>query len=286
VYYAATGARIVRGFGALLVFLAACGGGGKQVCPLPQDAASPAWADANADGVVDVVDGVRIARASLSGGPAPACRGQGDLMGSGDVAMEAAYHVWNHLFLGVATGMPQLEGCELRQDDPAAPVCSTAAVAVEGADRTDAPAGTQATFEATVELRADAIAPDAWSFGVRAEGCTIASVTRAGTVADSEFAGGAVDLGFAHATTVEGGAVSAVVPSWKKAVTVDASGDGAAVLVLSVQASAPSSGCEPCVLTPVGDLAAGGQPVALTIGSAGWSYPAEPIALEAKICAQ
>src|SRR5687768_15173071 len=103
---------------AWILLLTGCGGDGPEVCPRAQDATAPEWADANADGAVDVVDGMRIARASLSDGLPVVCHGQGDLLASGDVAIEASNHIWNWLFVGRSSAMPSLDGCERRQDAP------------------------------------------------------------------------------------------------------------------------------------------------------------------------
>src|SRR5687767_14386995 len=205
------------------LLLAGCRTDGPKVCPRAQDAAVPEWADADADGAVDIVDGLRIARASLSDGPPVVCRGQGDLTASGDVAIEASNHLWSWLFVGESSGMPAMEGCALRQDAPPGTCASGVVLDFAAPSKVEAVGG-NASFDATVRLEAGDIAPEAWSFGVGAEGCEITAVTRAGTRADSAFHGGLSDAGFGREELAAGGAVSATVLSWRTPVALEPGG--------------------------------------------------------------
>lgn len=256
----------------ILLFLAC---GGPAVCAYPDDAASPAWADANGDSHVDITDGVRIVRRSLSGGAPVACVGQGDLLESGDVAFEAAGTVWNHLFLGAVAALPE-RTCGTRLDPGPPPACTPVELAI------DAPSSADGAFDAAVRLRTD-LGPDAWSFGVAAEGCRITAVDRAGTASASTFDDppGVVEAGLFDARVVDGGAVSAVVPSWKDAVTVDAAG-GVPVLTLHVEAT--GSACGTCELRLTPDLRGPGQPVALVVGRDGWSFPPTTRDARVRLC--
>ena len=144
--------------------------------PTSADATAPEWGDANADGAVDINDGVRIVRHALADGPAPACRGQGDLMGTGDIAFEAAQTV-----VGNVASLPSWDGCETPVFAPPTPESARVELWPEAEERVAGP------FVAEVRLRFDGPepGPDAWSFGVSAVGCTIEEATRARTVSAS-----------------------------------------------------------------------------------------------------
>ena len=274
---------MARGLG--VVFAVALGSGcGSRSCPVPGDEAEPEWADANADGVVDINDGVRIARHALSHGPPPACRGQGDLTGVDHVAFEAAGHIWYWLFVGHASGMPEWEGCEVRWPSAAEPPpCARVGLSFDAPKRVQS-----STFEARVLLRAKGLepGPDAWSFGVGAEGCRVVSATLSGTAADHTFADppGIVAEGFAHAEVVDGGAITAVVPSWLEPVYLERAESGRDVLVLELEADVPASGCAPCELSFRDDLKGAGQPVAVVAGLYGWSYAPSVHRAEIDVC--
>jgi hypothetical protein len=247
----------------ILLSWLACGAG-PAVCAYPDDAASPAWADANGDGHVDIDDGVRIVRRSLSGGAPVACEGQGDLLGSGDVAFEAAATVWSALFLGTVATLPE-RTCGTRLEAGPPPSCTPVELAIE------APKSATGSFTADVVLRTD-LGPDAWSFGVAADGCRISDVGRGETASASTFDDppGIVEAGLFDARLVVGGAVSAVVPSWKDPVTLDAA---AGVSLLKLRIEPTASACGTCTLSLVSDLQGPGQPVAVVVGRDGWSFP-------------
>jgi hypothetical protein len=271
---------------ATLLVLAACGRD-PEVCP-PADAADPEWADANGDGSVDLSDGVRIARASTAGGAAPVCVGQGDLLGSGDVAMEAATHLWNRLFLGAAAGWPAWEGCTRPLRPAAAPACTRLGLSVELADaRVEAPPGGAVEVDARVRLRADPLQPQGWSFGLSADGCEVLEADLQDTVAASTFDDppGLAARSFTQVAEVEGGLVSAVVLDWRDAVAVDAA-DGVDVLRLVLRAEAPDSGCATCTLRLRGDLQGPGEPVALIVDVGGTAYTPAVEEARLRVCAE
>lgn len=267
----------------VLVILASAGCGGGRSCPLPAEEAHPAWADANADGRIDVNDGVRVARHVLAGGPTPACRGQGDLLGRGEVSFEAAGHIWDWLFLGNATAWPTWDDCATRLPAATPPSCGDVELLPVAPKSVAGPAGEVATFDATVSLRAS-VGADAWSFGVKATGCTVVAATFDGTAAARTTASppGVVAQGYAHVALVNGGVVTAVVPSWLEAVTVE-SGD---VLALTVEATPPASGCGECVLALTSDRRGQGQAVAAVVGAGGFSYEPKAGTVTVDVCAE
>lgn len=268
-----------------------CAGCDEEVCAAPSDVASPPMGDANGDGVVDISDGVWIQRHAYAGGPAPACAAAADLLGYGDVETASSVNLWYYLFTGTVEELPELpsDACAARDDVGAPPPCAVVELAVGGPNRAEGGPGSEVSFEVVVTLHSEGLdgGPDAWSFGVGADGCEVAAATTRDTAAADAFDSppGIRSVGFERSEIVDGGgAVSAVVASWLEPVKLEGQEEPRPVLRLTVRGTAPDRGCDGCRVFFDGDQVGSGQPVANVVSVDGWSYLPTLAETTIKVC--
>lgn len=235
--------------------------------------------DANGDGRVDISDGVWIQRHAYAGGPRPACDAAVDILGEGIHETGNSVNIWSYLFTGAVAdlGTHAGGGCEAWNDVGESPPCARAKLSFEVPGKAEGGSGEKAGFTAEVMLSTAGLehGPDAWSFGVSADGCSVTTAATDGTAAADAFDDppGQRDMGFAVAeVTGDGGAVSAVVLSWMEREWLTSEEDPVSVLQLVVEADAPQSGCGTCTLTFSDAMQGSGQPVQTVISLDGWSY--------------
>lgn len=229
--------------------------------------------DVNGDGAVDIADGAAVQEHLFRRGPAPACAAAADTLTDGNLDVGDGTGVWYHLFAGTTQLFPLEAGaCGAVTLPEAACGDGLRLDVVADGDR-----------GASVVLRASGLDVQALSFGVRAEGCTVASATVAGTHAADvrDDPPGRSDAGFARVDRVEGGVVAALVTG-VQADAVWAAGEDHPVLALGLE---PAGGaCGSCTLTVTDGLRGAGQPVAVVAAAAGRSYaPAMGVA-KVEVC--
>lgn len=248
----------------------------EAVCALPALPDAPGWGDANQDGQVDLSDAVRTLRALQSGGAAPACLEAMDVGFRDDlVDVGDALGLLYPLFVGNASlpaGSPDCEALEPLEEAP----CGRLRLSLDAPETVSGVAGETVTFTAVVQLESPELEVEGWSFGVRAEGCALASATEDGTTAaDTRLdPAGRRDQGWLRTDVTqaeEGGSelVSSVVLSWLDPVALPAQEAPSALLSLTLTATAPTSGCAPCTLTLEDGLVGPGLPVAALVSSGG-----------------
>ena len=188
----------------VLWLLAGCD---KESCQEVVVAGTPEEGDVNADGAVDISDGLYLQRWLFSGGPAPVCAERADVVPDGVVDAQDGVSLLRHVF----TGSFAL---------PSAPTCSTVEIPTSSLEcgifylDFEVPRRVHGSFEATVTLTTQDLNVEGWQLGVLATGCSITAVTLAGTAGASTISGGLRQTGFAAADLVDGGAVSGVALSW------------------------------------------------------------------------
>jgi hypothetical protein len=237
---------------ALVTAVAGCG---KPVCHEPAQSGTPAMGDANADGSVDLADGMYLQRWLFRGGPAPACEAAMDVNPDGVVDAADAVLVWNHAFSALGAFPALADGACADVTPPSDDLdCGRIAFAI------DAPRRATGGFDATVTLDSPDLAVEGWQIGVAADGCTVASATLTGTAGADVRDGGERSMGYGRADVTSGGVVSAVALSWLEDRSIAPTTDPVAVLAIHVDAT-PGSGCSPCTLTFSDTLTGPGQPV-------------------------
>jgi hypothetical protein len=253
----------------------------EKVCPHQPTTSSTSRAlsfgDANADEHVDIADGVFIARSALSGGTGPACVGCVDVIGLGvanDTGNAAA--VWNYLFSGTVISLPAPPADEVLRDPGTPPACAFVGFSLEKIGEVSDRSFTAHVTLSVKELERGA---EAWSYGVRASGCAITSVTTENTEAAGEPPG-LRTRGFERTDAIDGNATSAVVLSWRSPVSLPL-GEAKKVAILRVEGAA----CGTCTLSIERGIRGRGQPVDVAVSVAGWSYPASTSALSVELCA-
>ncbi len=219
------------------------GGGSEaaaETCPR-EPAGDIGAGDANGDGAVDLADAVVILRHAAEGGAAPSCAGAVDLVPNDYIELDDAFQLLVHLYEG-GFALPEDVDCGDAAPLPP-PACSPVEARFSGT---------------TLELRAETVAIEGWSVAVRAEGCTIAAATTAGTSGASivDEPPGLRDLGYDATFVVEGGAVSAVVLGFMEPTALPA-GAWSPVLALTVE---PGGSCD-CTLSLGEPLTGLGEPV-------------------------
>lgn len=248
-------------------------------------AAAPVGGDANGDGVVDVSDGVYIARSILASGPPPVCAAAVDLVPDGEVNLGDIPAIWYAIGPRTAPYLPNVtaEDCPTvaRTTEPSCgdglALGVSAPAQVEGAD------GAEVEFAATVTLTAPTQAIEAWSFTVVAEGCTIGASTTSGTLAADvgDGTGGLRGDGMAWQDSTGAEAHVLTVLDWRTQAALPIGGPSA-VHTLTVRGTA-SAACSPCALSLVaGDPVAGVETVVTT---GGWRYIPELGSTTVKLCA-
>jgi hypothetical protein len=200
--------------------------------------------DANADGAVDVSDGIYVERWLFAGGPAPACEASVDLIDDGTVDAADAVAIWSHAFIKAADLPALADGaCDARSAPSNDLDCGRVAYAI------DAPGRADGSFDATVTLDAPDFDVEGWEISLAADGCAVTTASFDGTAGADTSTGGKRSTGFARTdVTASGGVVAAVVLSWLEDGKVPATDDPVPVLSLHVTRSG-GSGCAPCTLT-------------------------------------
>ena len=257
------------------------------VCPRAVSADEVGVADANHDATVDVADAVWTLRYLTAGGAAPACLDAQDLLRDDLVDQSDGLAILYYLFTG------QVELPSSTRMDCSAPTaiadapCGRLAMGLDGESTVSAAAGSSASFQVAVTLSSPDLAVDAWSFGVRAEGCTITGANDSGAaIADLRLdSEGHRDDGFARSDVVAGGLTHGALLSWLHDTTLSARDEPWRLLNLELSASAPDSGCQTCALSLTGDLEGAGIPVALAVSAGGRSYTPSSSGLSVQICA-
>jgi len=260
----------------------------EPVCPRASGSGEVGMADANHDGQVDVADAAWTLRYLTAGGAAPACVDAQDLLRDGLVDQSDGLAILYYLYTG------QVELPTPRNLDCASPTaiadasCGRLKMALEATSPVSAAAGSTASFQVGVTLETPDLAPQGWSFGVRAEGCTITAASESGTaIADVRLdPEGHRDDGFTRTDVVSGGLTHGALLSWLSEVTLAAREEPYRLLTLELSGTTPSSGCATCALSLTGDLDGAGLPVALVVSAGGRSYAPTTGDASVEICAE
>jgi hypothetical protein len=227
--------------------VAACRGR-IDACPLPSEPSGATFrGDVDGDGRVDLADGLRIVRAVHAGVPLP-CPEASEVVVDGKQNAADGFAVWSAIFPGVTT-LPGPVACAAP-----APLAEATCARVDVGFEADRP-GTGAVPVRLV-LYASDVPVEAWSFGVRADGCRIAAATLDGTAGADVTAGGSRRNGYAFARAQDGLAVGAVVLDWQTPTTL---GLDQAQILLSLGLEKDEA-CA-CTLSLADDVAIGGSPV-------------------------
>lgn len=257
----------------------------EPVCAVPSGDAELHAGDANHDGLSDVSDGVMTLRYVLNGGAEPACVDAQDLLREGTLDVGDALVLLYQYTLPLDFPRDGKLECD-----------STVAIAEAACGVFDlsfdapasvaaAPAAT-ATAQVGVMLTSSELEVQAWTLGVKAEGCTISGSSESGSViADVRLDPvGQRDDGFSRADVVEGGLTHVGLLSWKTDVTLAPSPTARRLLTLDVQATAPGSGCTPCTLSYTDSLVGAGRTVGLVVTSGGRTYVPSTQEVSVDIC--
>lgn len=289
---------------ALLLGAAACDGEAKDkapsegegegepalevVCAPPSGAGEVGAGDANHDGQVNVSDGVYTLRYVLNGGDAPACLDAVDLLSDDLVDLGDGLAVFYYLFTGQVE-LPSSERLDCETPTPIAEAgCGRLLLALDAPEKVTAAAGSTATAQVGVMLTSPDLDVAAWSFVVRAEGCTITDGTEDGTaIADVRLdPEGRRDDGFARSDVVADGLTHGAVLSWKRDVVLSAREEPWRLLTLEVSATAPGSGCTNCELKLSDTLEGAKLAVDLVVASGGRSYTPSRDSASFEVCAE
>lgn len=254
---------------ATLLLLGACDGAPKsEGCALTaRPAATPVAGDPNGDGVVDMADGAAVLSALFRAGPALACEAAGDTDLTDSIDAGDGIALWYGLFTG-RSALPTLEsGLCAKATRTVEPVCGDGlALAI------DAPASVTASDPVTVTLTPGGIDVEALAFGLKTEGCSVASASFLGTVAADrrDSPPGLRDGGFARADLAADGVVAAI--AWDVAGDQHVSSSSGASPVLSVLLTPSGSSCGTCKLSIADGLVGAGEPVTTVAASGGYAY--------------
>lgn len=260
----------------------------EPVCARASGAGEVGVADANHDGRVDVSDGVFTLRYLMSGGPAPACLEAQDLLRDDLVDIGDALAIFYYLYTGQVV-LPDGDriDCEAPTAIADAP-CGVLEMSLDAPATVSGAAGATVSAEVGVMLRSPDLDVQAWSFGVKAEGCTITGSREEGTaIADVRLdPEGRRDVGFTRSDVVTGGLTHGAVLSWKTDVVLAAQDERWRLLTLDLSATAPASGCATCTLALTGELAGAGPEVELVVSSGGRSYTPDRVGASVEVCAE
>ncbi|MCB9681956.1 MAG: hypothetical protein H6733_10850 [Alphaproteobacteria bacterium] len=209
-----------------------------ELCPSEGDGKVRAG-DANGDGVVDIADALVVYRAVADGGPAPVCLLASDLVPEGRLNYDDAHSLLLHLYEDGFT-LPDVRPADCADADPLAPPTCVAAEVTFAVDGTDI----------LVSLNPGSTAVEAWSLGVHATGCTIATATTDGTQAAWQADGGRRDIGYdATFVTADGtAALSTVVLDFADATALLPDAGPQPILALTI-----TPGPGDCTLTVTDD---------------------------------
>lgn len=245
------------------------------VCALPVSEGEQLSADANQDGRVDVSDGVFTLRYLINGGPPPSCLEAQNQLPDELLDMSDGFTIFYHLFVGYQT-LRDTGRMDCSAPNPIADApCGRLGMSLDKPTNLEGAPGETLSTELGVWLTTPDLDPQAWSFGVSAEGCRVtAGVEEGSAIADIRLdEAGHRDGGFVRSDTLsDGGLVHGAVLSWRKDATLSAQEDPYRLLTLSVQTTVPSSGCARCTLDLVEGLQGPGMPVALVVTAGGRSY--------------
>jgi hypothetical protein len=261
----------------LSAFFVACGGDPPPEVPLAEVCGEPtvsgkvAWGDANRDGAIDVSDSVYTQRWIMNGGPDPACEAAQDLLdlGDGQLDMSDGIGILYHLFVGtfdLPAGSPACDDPNKLDDAPCGQLGAMVSAPAKVKDGAD--------FTADLLLRSPDLELEAWSVGVRAEGCTITAASTDGTaIADVRLdPEGHRDMGFSRIDVVPEGVTQGAVLSWERKVHLPKRDEPYKAMTLTVSAAPPETGCGTCTLSLTSDLKGGGKKVAAVATASGRSY--------------
>ena len=263
-----------------------------DVCPATPDAdLLPAVGDGNLDTVVDVADIVLLSRHVLLAEQSPGCSQALDVAPDADLNANDASALWLWLYGADLDLEPLPDGaCLPPQLAPETPDCGRVAYSIDASKKEKGEPGATVAFTASVSLHSPDLDVHAWSLSIATTGCTVAAATTDGTVGADRWldASGQRGMGFGIAEPTQdpdpNGAVSAVVLSWLEDAALSASEDPYPVLSLTIEATAPDSGCEICTSALDDGRQGSGQPVRSIISHQGFAYLPEPIEVEVKVC--
>ena len=261
-----------------------CGGAVPSVEPAPPGAY--VIGDANGDGLADLSDAVFLSSRVFRGGPASSCFSAADVVPDGEINGADPFT----LLSAVLPGDADLKAIDPEvcagAPEPEVPVAAALALILDAPRRAEADSGQIASFTATVLLDTPERAVSAWTLSVVAEGCAVTALSTAGTDADfsNSSSGRRSSQSYDYRALTEGGAVAGLVLDWRADTALDARRDPWALLAITVEATAPSGGCEPCTLRlQDGQRATGpAQRNAVTID--GWTFPIPGSETTVKIC--
>lgn len=260
----------------------------EPVCAPPSGEGAVGAGDANHDGRVDVSDGVTTLRYTLNGGDAPACLDAVDLLSDDLVDLGDGLAIFYYLFTGQVE-LPDSDRLDCASPTPVGEAsCGRLLMALDAPEKVTAAAGGAATAQVGVLLTSPDLDVQAWSFGVRAEGCTITAGAEDGTaIADVRLdPEGRRDDGFARSDVVADGLTHGAVLSWKRDVVLSAREEAWRLLTLEVGATAPSGGCITCELKLSDTLEGAKLPVNLVVTSGGRSYTPSRESASFEVCAE
>lgn len=230
-----------------------------DTCHEPAKTGAPAVGDANADGAVDVADGIYLQRWLLRGGPAPACEARMDVQPNGVVDLGDSVVVWKHTF-ETSGAFPEIDVACADAAPPGNDLeCGALTLGFV------APAETTTGFPAFVTLTTPDLPVEGWQFGLSASGCSIASATTTGTVGADLRDGGVRSSGYGRVDVGNDGLVTAVALSWLDETVLAPSPDPYNILAFNVDVTPPAAGCTPCVLSFVDTLKGPGAAVRTAI---------------------
>ncbi len=259
-----------------------------EPCTLEADpAAIPVAGDANGDGHMDVSDGVYLARHLFDGGPAPVCEAAVDIPPNGSIDATEAFSSWYEL--GPQSynlrGNVDPSGCTSVARTVETACASDLSLGLSAPETVSGAAGAATEFEATVTLSSPKLAVEAWSFTLRAEGCTLKQGGTEGTKgADkADDPPGLRDGGFAwQGLPTETEARVITVLNWREETAIPASGSPVDLHRFTVSAT-PGSGCAPCTLSLVSGTEGEGVE-AVVSGGGGYRYTPALGVVSVQVC--
>jgi hypothetical protein len=238
-----------------------CDGGSEEppaVCALEAAPSStPVGGDANGDGKVDVSDGTNLARSFLAGGPAAVCPEGVDLVPDGATNLGDIPALWYSVGSKTAPYRPEVGECAQVERTVEPPCGDGVALGVSIAGAT-----------AEVVVTSPSLPVEAWSFTLRAEGCTFEAGTTAGTTAadKADGTGGLRNGGVVWQSVTPAEAQVLTVLDWRNQGVLP-SGTSA---VHSFSVAPAGTSCGACTLTLIaGDPVTGVESV---VAAEGWRY--------------
>jgi hypothetical protein len=251
-----------------LLLLWGCEKDTGETCTLTaRPAAVPVAGDPNGDGVVDMADGTAVLSALFRAGPRLACEAAGDIDLTDAIDAGDGVALWYGILTGTSALPTLADGACTKVTREVEPVCGDGlALAI------DAPKSVTASEPVTVTLTPGGIDVEALAFGLRTNGCTVASATFAGTVAADrrDDPPGLRDGGFARVDLAADGLVAAI--AWDVAGDQHLPASQGASAVLSVLLTPSGGSCGTCTLTIADGVVGAGDPVTTVAASGGYGY--------------